>query len=470
MSNVGLQAVLIVSLAAWLGCCIPAFADGPEAVSGNNSVKKTEELRQKYIEKLKAALEKQNERLQLLEKKIDSLTSKLASSDRSNWRGPVVSGRGNSAPTNQAPPLSLTASTNSQTAVNVQATAGESLGAASKSPATPTNSAAAPANVQTAAGENSNAAAQPNASAPTTPAALADQEDVDALRDLTVIRDQAVTTPPGSIDVTGNVKYVRESTELQFSRALIGTATAYYGIMQGLQVSASVPYYWAYRSTATSPTSFYDTSITSVGDISAQLTGTLFKESLNTPGIFAYGVIAFPTGPNPYWITPGQTVPAQPINPLFFTQSSGQWNGTVGFTVSKSLEPIIVFGGVSYSHYLPRDFAGSVLEPGDRYIYNMGFGLAVSERTMLGALVQGVVQRDLVMNGTPVVGLGAGATSAEAILLTLSLSQRIALGFYFEPAVTIGLTSDAPAAQIVVQLRKSLDPSAVWTSAMSMWK
>ena len=76
---------------------------------------------------------------------------------------------------------------------------------------------------------------------------------------------------------------------------------------------------------------------------------------------------------------------------------------------------------------------------------------------MLGALVQGVYQHDLVMNGIPVAGVGAGATSAEAVLLTLSLSQRIAMGFYFEPSVTIGMTSDAPAAQIIIQVRKSFD-------------
>ena len=70
-----LQAVFIVSLATWLSCSTPAFADDTEAVSNTNRVKKTEEVRQKYIEKLEARLEKQNDRLRLLEKKIDTLSS-----------------------------------------------------------------------------------------------------------------------------------------------------------------------------------------------------------------------------------------------------------------------------------------------------------------------------------------------------------------------------------------------------------
>ena len=430
------RAAFIAALATWLGCFTPAFAEtdtnnGVEAPSNNNGVKKTDEVRQKYIEKLEArirSLEKQNERLQRLEKKIDTLSAKLALRDgRSNWREPSVSGRGDSASMNQPAPISLAPSTNSQTT---------------------------PPNVQTATGEKSNAGTQPNSTAPATPAALADQEDADALRDLAVIRDQAVTTKQGGIEVIGNLRYVRESTPLQFSRAFVATGAVYYGILPDLQFSGTVPYYWSYRSTAITPTSFFDTNISSVGDISAQLTGTLYRETLNLPGIYGYGAITAPTGPNPYWIPPGQTPPAEPINPLFFTQSSGHWNGTAGFTAAKALEPIILFGGVNYTHYLARDFAGSIIQPGDRYTYNMGFGLAVSERTMLGTLVQGVYQHDLVMNGIPRVG----ATNAEAVLLTLSLSQRIAMGFYFEPAVTIGMTADAPAAQIIVQMRKNFDP------------
>ena len=71
------RAAFIAALATWLGCFTPAFAEtdtnnGVEAPSNNNEVKKTDEVRQKYIEKLEArirSLEKQNERLQRLERK-----------------------------------------------------------------------------------------------------------------------------------------------------------------------------------------------------------------------------------------------------------------------------------------------------------------------------------------------------------------------------------------------------------------
>jgi hypothetical protein len=69
---------------------------------------------------------------------------------------------------------------------------------------------------------------------------------------------------------------------------------------------------------------------------------------------------------------------------------------------------------------------------------------------MVGAAVQGTIAEDLVMDGTKRLG-----SSAESVLLTLSLTQRIAMGFYFEPGVTIGMTDDAPAAAVSVGVRKS---------------
>lgn len=396
-----------ISMAAALLCsCSFAFAE-PDF----SSSKEIEAARQKYIEKLEARirnLEKKEERFRVLEKKIEALNSKLASRENGpDWRGPIVSARGNS------PPKS-----------NAQATAGE---------------------------DSTAAAQQSNATAPAAPAALAEKEDVDALRDLTVIRDQAVTVKQGGVDVGFNLKYLRASTYQQFSRAIIGTGNIRYGVLPGVEVSLAVPAYLATRTTTsyiptpTGAASIEETTknIKAMGDISGQVTASLFKETIDWPGVFGYAAVTAPTGPNPYW---GGPTP----DPFYFTQSSGHWNGTVGVTFVKTLEPIIMFGGVSYTHFLQRDFTGWVMQPADRYGYTFGFGLAVSERTMIGASVQGIYQQEAVTSGIPLIG-----TSSEAVILNLSLSQRIAMGFFFEPSVSIGMTSDAPSATLTVGARKS---------------
>jgi hypothetical protein len=395
----------MASAAVLLCSCSLAFAE-PDSSSG----KAIEAARQKYIEKLEArirSLEKKEERFRALEKKMETLSSKLASRDSGpDWRSPIVSARGKS------PPKS-----------NAEASAGES---------------------------STTAARQSNATTPATPAALAEQEDANALRDLTVIRDQAVTVKQGGVDVAYNLKYVRASTSTQFSRAIIGTGSIRYGILPGAEVSLTVPAYLATRTTTIFTGSSLDqatTNIKAMGDISGQVTASLFKETMDWPGVFGYAAVTAPTGPDPYWPVLGM---GPIVNPLYFTQSSGHWNGTVGVTAVKTLEPIIMFGGLSYTHFLKADYAGSVMQPADRYGYNFGLGLAVSERTMIGASVQGIYQQNLAINGKPLIG-----TSSEAVILTFSLSQRIAMGFFFEPSVAIGMTSDAPSATLTVGARKS---------------
>jgi hypothetical protein len=389
-----------------LCCSSLAFAE-----TDSDRSKDIEAARQKaYIEKLETRirnLEQKEERFRVLEKKIEVLNSKLASRDSGpGWRGPIVSARGNSP---------------------------------------------AKSNADASTTENpAPAAQQADAAAPPTQAALADKDDADALRDLTVIRDQAVTVKKGGVDVGFNLKYIRATTYQQFSRAIIGTGSIRYGILPGVETSLTVPAYLATRMTQVGPDNYYTTNIKAMGDISGQVTASLFKETIDWPGVFGYVAVTAPTGPDPYWIEPGMRPFAQPINPLYFTQSSGHWNGTVGVTFVKTLEPIIMFGGLSYTHYLQREFAGSVMQPADRYTYNFGFGLAVSERTMIGASVQGIYQQNIVMDGIPRDG-----TNSEAVMLNLSLSQRISMGFYFEPSVTIGMTSDAPSATMTVGVRKS---------------
>jgi hypothetical protein len=282
------------------------------------------------------------------------------------------------------------------------------------------------------------------------PVALSSNEDADALRDLQVIRDSVVTVKKGGIDVSSKLDYVRSSSSLQFSRALISSNSIRYGLLPGVEISMSIPGYYSSRETQVGPSDYINKRILVLGDVSAQVTATLMQETLQYPGLSGYVSVSAPTGPDPYWVDPGQSPFPVPVNPFYFTQSAGHWGGTVGATVAKTLEPIIVYAGVSYTHFLARDFAGSSIQPGDRFGYRMGFGLAVSERTTLGAALQGGITKDLVMDGTVRRGL-----STESVLLTLALTQRLPMNFYVEPSVTIGMTSDAPSSTVSLAVRKS---------------
>jgi hypothetical protein len=400
----------------------PAFAQSETARDG-----KLNDVRDKYIEKLEArirSLEKEQQRVNALEKKLDALSSQLASRT-----GPIdnADSKRGGAETNQKKPA---ASPDGVRAASAQAPAG----AAGNQPA-------------------GSATDKPADSRTGPPPALAAQEDQDALRDLQVVRDQAVTVKQGGLDLSVSARYIRATTQLQFSRAAIGAASLRYGLFPGVEVSATVPYYYAFRSTEILPGGFAKNTIADWGDVGGQITATLWKETIDTPGIYGYAGFTAPTGPNPYWIEPGEKPFAQPVNPLWFTQSAGHWSYTVGGTLVKTLEPIIVFGGVSYTRFIPDVFAGSKIEPGERIGWSAGIGLAVSEKTTLGTAVTGAFVKDLVMDGSKRYG-----SAAEAVNVTMSLTQRIASGFFVEPSVSFGLTNDAPQAMLALGMRKTFNP------------
>ena len=353
-----------------------------------------------------------------LEKKLEERTAKP------RYDGPIVRGRG---PATKQTPLRALSEKEAQPANDHAQTVAAAASAATNQPA----------NGQ--AGSDSGQ-----------PPALTAPEDMDALRDLMVIRDQAVTVKKGGLDVGAQFRYVRASGFLQFSRAVIGALTARYGLFEGVEVSANLPGFHAYRSTQTLPGTFLKNEEWALGDFSAQVTGTLVKETLNWPAVFGYATVSFPTGPLPYTRIAGQIF-ANPIDPFYFFQTLGHFAGTVGMTMVKTYEPIALFAGLNYTYVLPREVTGSKFDRGDQLGYSLGMGLAVSERTTLGAMVQGVIQSEMKVDGTKAAG-----TNAESVVLVLSLSQRFAPGFYFEPSVSIGMTSDVPSAAIGLNVRKTL--------------
>lgn len=349
-------------------------------------------------------IERLERRLQELEAKLERRTAPR------RYDGPAVSGRGGRGQNPNAQP---------------EAASGADGAQASTATATTTS---------------------PNSIA-TTPAALSSPDDLNALRDLMVIRDQAVTVQKGGFEIGGQFRYVRTSSFLQFSRAAVFAASARYGIWEGMEASVNVPYYSSFRSTQTAPNQYETNDFWAFGDVTAQVTATLLRETLDWPGIFGYVAVSFPTGPAPY--SPGPNI--APFDPFRFFQSSGHYAVTGGATFVKTYEPVALFAGISYTYFVPREFTGRNFAPGDRVGYSAGLGFSVSERTTLGAMVQGAVQNDMTMDGLTVPG-----TNAESVALTLSVSQRLSPTLWLEPSVTVGMTADVPSAGLGVSVRKKL--------------
>src|SRR5262249_2024989 len=144
-----------------------------------------------------------------LEKKIDALSSQLATrsvaGDAGNPKGIAPADAGDPKRTASADERGGPGNQNQKALGDAQAQAATAAAAGGQQVAT-----AAPGG-------------QPGDARTGPPPALASTEDADALRELQVVRDQAVTTKKGGVDVSLNARYVRNTTPLQFSRAVIGT-------------------------------------------------------------------------------------------------------------------------------------------------------------------------------------------------------------------------------------------------------
>jgi hypothetical protein len=111
---------------------------------------------------------------------------------------------------------------------------------------------------------------------------------------------------------------------------------------------------------------------------------------------------------------------------------------TGGLAFVKSLDPVVVFWGLDYTHQFERDGLGQRVQPGETFGYNLGLGFAVNEDVSLSAQVGGAYQTE-----TRLGGIVADGTSREPVTLRLGLTNRWSSNTYLEPSVTFGLNDDA---------------------------
>jgi hypothetical protein len=115
------------------------------------------------------------------------------------------------------------------------------------------------------------------------------------------------------------------------------------------------------------------------------------------------------------------------------------WQFGGGFQVFKTLEPILVFGGLRLDKPLPQEIQGYNVDPGLRFQYNTGFSFAISEKVTLGFLVSGAYEHGLIVNGVWING-----STQEQHVARSTMVLRVAKDTYLEPSVAFGLTPDSP--------------------------
>ncbi|MBD2842130.1 hypothetical protein [Erythrobacter rubeus] len=192
-----------------------------------------------------------------------------------------------------------------------------------------------------------------------------------------------------------------------------------------------------------------------IGDINGGVSYRLLRETVRRPDVVINARVKGPTGRDPFGIGLVE-VPGTEGNlevPESLSTGSGVWAASVGASVLKTLDPMIVFGNLTYFHNFQRGFEDideiEGLQPGDVDIGNAiqfgaGFAFALNEKSSISTsftLRYGDETRLRFDEGEFSDVIGSGSTVGLLNLgATFAISDRISL----LTSVGVGMTTDAP--------------------------
>jgi hypothetical protein len=238
----------------------------------------------------------------------------------------------------------------------------------------------------------------------------------------TALRDQGVLMPKGRTSLEAALSYARsERQNFGLLRLVQNTAsasfTARYGLRDDLQVTARLPAIYRRISTNVVPAfgNSTSTSDTYAGDLSASVLTVLAHEGVGRPNVVVSGDVVLPTGP-------------------------GDRGAGAGIVLSKSFDPVVLFGGANYLHGFQTNGVDPRRTLGDHNVgFNFGYVYALNDSVALSGTFIGSYKK--YPRGVGTSGL---APSRETYQLQLGATMQIARGLFVEPAIGIGIGGASP--------------------------
>jgi hypothetical protein len=216
-----------------------------------------------------------------------------------------------------------------------------------------------------------------------------EQQENTERNSLEFLRSEAVLVRPRKIEGDFGINYIHTSQAIGNIRALSANATFRIGIIDRLEGFAGIPMLWGQRQLQT-PNSVITSELTGVGDVKFGLKYNTINEGPDRPALVTGLTVSAPSGRTPYFNPTGTIDRAQFVdtrNPNVPQIGTGHWIFTPAITAIKSYDPVVLFGTLSYSHWLPAKFFGTLVEPGDVWEVNSGLGFAVNETDTLAGQV-----------------------------------------------------------------------------------
>ncbi len=255
------------------------------------------------------------------------------------------------------------------------------------------------------------------------PTTIGEQEEKHV--DETFVRDEKVVLPQGKLDTELNVSYI-DNSHLNYlgarDRTLDFPVTLRYGITNKLLGLVTVPVAigWA-EIPGETKTTIHQTA--GLGDISFGLQYQVLTERVIRPDVALFLLAGSDTGKGGYLL------------PITLTPlGTGFWQINPGISFVKTVDPVVLFGSLSYTHFFDR--AG--FQPGEAINPVLGTGFAINDETAISFKLAGSFMTWPRFHGDYFGSL------LTPFSFYFTVDKYITNNSYLEPVVGIGLTSDAP--------------------------
>lgn len=246
--------------------------------------------------------------------------------------------------------------------------------------------------------------------------------------------------------------------------------TIRYGITDRLFVDANMPFLYRtsnFRSGGAggSASALIEKTVRDegIGDLSIGASYRLVAETLRKPDVVVSARVKFPTGRDPFGVefVEVENSEGNLEVPQSLATGTGVYGASLGVAVLKTLDPMVVFGNLTYFRNFSRDFddidenEGDLpgrVDIGDAWQFGAGLAFALNDKSSISmSYSQRLVERTrLTPEGQPrraVVGSQANVGIAN-FGATFSLGPRLAL----VTNVGIGLTDDSPDMSLAIRL------------------
>jgi hypothetical protein len=157
------------------------------------------------------------------------------------------------------------------------------------------------------------------------------------------------------------------------------------------------------------------TNDTYAGDLSSSVLAVVAREGVGRPNVVVSGDLVLPTGP-------------------------GDRGVGAGVVLSKSFDPVVLFGGANYLHGFHVDGVDPRRSLGEHNVgFNFGYVYALNDSVALSGTFIGTYRT--YPRGVGPSGL---APSRETYQLQLGATMQVGRGLFVEPTIGIGVGGSSP--------------------------